>query len=157
MAFLHSNNKNRSNVKNSPVFDTQHYLRANSASILFNRFIVFLQFSEHKDKHKCLARQLLTAVFAALTCTLVPWYKSMILIFLISVVKYIILYFFFRKDTKYRCLLKTEICLPSLWKNPVKVNCRCEDKLKNNGKKHKLNWDALGTTASDKYLETVSW
>lgn len=27
-------------------------------------------------------------------------------------------------------LVKSKICLPSFWKNPVKVNCRCEDKLK---------------------------
>lgn len=33
------------------------------------------------------------------------------------------------KHTKHSA--KSKICSPSLWKNPVKVNCRCEDKLKN--------------------------
>lgn len=32
------------------------------------------------------------------------------------------------------------IFLPSLWKNPVKVSCKCEDKLK---KKNKENCDSL--------------
>lgn len=31
---------------------------------------------------------------------------------------------------KHKQLVKSKICLPSFWKNPVKVNCRCEDKLK---------------------------
>lgn len=32
--------------------------------------------------------------------------------------------------------MKTVVFLPSLWKNPVKVSCRCEDKLKNQQKKN---------------------
>lgn len=33
------------------------------------------------------------------------------------------------KHNKPKYLVMINNCLPSLWKNPVKVNCRCEDKL----------------------------
>lgn len=156
MAFLNGNDKNRSNVKNGPVFDTQHDLRKLCIHSL-QPFYCFLTIFRAQRQTQMFSTPAAYCCFCCTYMHIVPWYKSMILVFLISVVKYIILYFLFRRDTKYRRLLKTEICLPSLWKNPVKVNCRCEDKLKNKRKKHKLNWDTLGTTASDKYWETVLW
>lgn len=42
------------------------------------------------------------------------------------------------KYTKHKYLVKNKICLPSLWKNPVKVNCRCEDKLKKQEKNSRV-------------------
>lgn len=49
-----------------------------------------------------------------------------------------------KNHIEHKYLVKCKICLPSLWKNPVKVNCRCEDKLKNQQKNAHEIWSYQG-------------